>query len=1027
MKKNAKSVVLLILIFSMTLFLNSCFTIWEVNQPAVIAEGTAFQVDLKMSTNAEDTGAKYGILGLLVPNDWTIDSVYFQGAYSGVGEYLHPDSADGNPGGQIDTCWTDSIEAHYPSGANMQWIVYQANTAYTAGTDTAYFDVHVEMASGSTLGDFDLGYLITNAGLDFTDSTYWDVSLDNAVEVIAASDIVTIADIQDTTGSGSDASILKDSTVTVVGVVSAESYAFGSYWIQDGTGPWSGVFVYDYNNAAAYGDSIMITALVAEYYGLTQLKNVSSFAVLGKGHKVEPSVVTSGEIATDGANAEAYEGVLVKVVDAEITDPDLGYGAWEIDDGSGGCMLDDKAEYYFDPAKYDSVKSVVGVLTYDWNDHKMYPRLAYDIVEPGESIRIQRIQHVRESAVLYGNDYTLLEDDTVTITGIVSVRSGLFYAGSGKKYYVQQSGGGAFSGLMVYDGVSDNVPTVYEGDSISVTGVIVEYISGGNTTEFNATEELLLWGVGAKVDTSDVKTETFNDSLYYNASQAATPYFNDPNFVNLNYEAEKWENCLIRLSNVTAAVITQYGIRLDDETGRGFLTSLGYTGVTMGTPPQGTLFKSITGVMYDHWGNYNFLPRYDSDIVLFEGPPMISNTGFSPSNPQPEDTITISTSLMDEGTITEAKLFYAVNSGTYSSLDLVLSTGGEYEAKIGPFANKDSISYYVTATDNDVNSASDPVDAPVSVHSFIISGPDEVTIYDIQYTDDPSGDSPYVDAFVQFTGTITADSSTNPSTFFIQDFDNTAHTGAAWNGVMVYSSDHNIYTVGDKVELVGAVIEYNGVTEVKDLASSKKVGTGSVTEEVVTSSDIAADSVSSEPFEGTLIKIDDVTVTEILTYGDWAVTDAEGFTVQIGGSDAYAYEPVVGDVIDFITGNLTYSYGRFEVLLRSEADMGAIVSIGNDGQTMPVTYKLDQNYPNPFNPTTTIQYGIAKEGLVTLTIYNILGQEVKTLVNTRQNVGVYKLQWNGLDNKNRMVSNGVYIYRIVSDNFVKSKKMIFLK
>jgi flagellar hook assembly protein FlgD len=108
--------------------------------------------------------------------------------------------------------------------------------------------------------------------------------------------------------------------------------------------------------------------------------------------------------------------------------------------------------------------------------------------------------------------------------------------------------------------------------------------------------------------------------------------------------------------------------------------------------------------------------------------------------------------------------------------------------------------------------------------------------------------------------------------------------------------------------------------------------------------------------------------------------------------------------------------------------MGTVtVKIDEDNNGIPSTYSLNQNYPNPFNPTTNIQYGIAKEGLVTLTIYNIMGQEVKTLVNTNQNGGTYKVAWNGLDNHNRMVPNGVYIYRIISDNFVKSKKMIFLK
>jgi len=829
----------------------------------------------------------------------------------------------------------------------------------------------------------------------------------------------TIAEIQDTTGTGSDASKLVDQTVTVSGVVSAESYAFGgNYWIQDGTGPWSGIMVYDPDNNAAYGDSIKITADVTEYYNLTELKNVTSFELLSSGHTVEPTLVTSGEIATDGANAEAYEGVLVEVVDADISNPDLGYGEWEIDDGSGACGIGAKAEYYFDHAKYDGVKSIVGVMDYSWSNTRLQPRLAYDIAETGESVRIQRIQQIRQSSILVENDTTFFNNDTLTITGIVTVKSGLFYAGDGKKYYIQQSGGGAFSGLMVYDYVSDNVPTVYEGDSISVKGVAVEYVSGGNTTEFNAVEGLSLWGVDAKVVTDDVKTETFNDSLYYTTGEETV----------MNYEAEKWENSLIKVSNVKVAAVTDYGVRLDDETGRGFLTSIGYSGgVTMGAPSEGTMFESVTGVMYDHWGNYNFIPRYDSDVVVMSGPPMISNTSFSPTNIQPEDTVTISTSIMDDGSITEAKLFYSLNDGGFTEVALVNTTGSGYEIEIGPFANKDLIKYYVTATDNDANSGSDPEGAPDSLYSFVISGPEEVTIYDLQYTDDPSGDSPYVGQLIKFSGTITADSAASSSSFHVQDFENSAHTDAAWNGIMVYSSSNNIYTVGDKVEIIGGVTEYHGLTEVVDVVSVNKIGTGDVTEEVVTSADIPSDSSSSEAYEGALISIKNVTVENILGYGDFEVIDNEGFIVQIGGSDAYTYEPVVGDKIDYVTGNLTYSYEKYEVLLRSDDDLGPVATKIEDDLKLATTYHLAQNYPNPFNPTTNIKYGIIKNGLVKLDIYNILGQHIKTLVNARQVNGQYQVVWNGLDKNNHQVANGVYIYQIISGDFVKTRKMLFLK
>ena len=166
--------------------------------------------------------------------------------------------------------------------------------------------------------------------------------------------ITTIAAIQDTTGTGSGDSPFIDQVVTVEGIVSAEIWAFGSsYYIQDGSGPWSGVMVYDGGRENAYGDSIRITGTVTEYYGLTEITNVTEYVKLDSGKTVEPSVVTTGEIGTDGINAEAYEGVLVQVKDAEITNPDLGYGEWEINDGSGACVVDDAADYYFTQANYN--------------------------------------------------------------------------------------------------------------------------------------------------------------------------------------------------------------------------------------------------------------------------------------------------------------------------------------------------------------------------------------------------------------------------------------------------------------------------------------------------------------------------------------------------------------------------------------------------------------------------------------------------------------------------------------------------
>jgi flagellar hook assembly protein FlgD len=94
---------------------------------------------------------------------------------------------------------------------------------------------------------------------------------------------------------------------------------------------------------------------------------------------------------------------------------------------------------------------------------------------------------------------------------------------------------------------------------------------------------------------------------------------------------------------------------------------------------------------------------------------------------------------------------------------------------------------------------------------------------------------------------------------------------------------------------------------------------------------------------------------------------------------------------------------------------------------MPVTYALEQNYPNPFNPTTTITYQLPEQRDVTLVVYNILGQVVKSLVQNVQSSGTYAVRWDGTNDHGTGVSSGVYIYRLKAGNFVQSRKMMMLR
>ena len=96
-------------------------------------------------------------------------------------------------------------------------------------------------------------------------------------------------------------------------------------------------------------------------------------------------------------------------------------------------------------------------------------------------------------------------------------------------------------------------------------------------------------------------------------------------------------------------------------------------------------------------------------------------------------------------------------------------------------------------------------------------------------------------------------------------------------------------------------------------------------------------------------------------------------------------------------------------------------------QQVPDQFLLEQNYPNPFNPSTTIRYSLPELSDVRLTIYNILGQQVRVLVNETQSAGVYTIQWNGHDAIGRQVATGVYLYRLQAGKHVAVRKMIFAK
>ena len=171
-------------------------------------------------------------------------------------------------------------------------------------------------------------------------------------------------------------------SVTTTGIVTANNMTSATsgvigYFIQDGEGPWNGIFVYDNTQAPEIGDEVIIEGEVQEFYDVTELVNVSYFETLSQGNDVPaPSVVTTGELAS----SEAYEGCLVQVVNAVCVIPDADYGEAIFDDGSGEVKTNDYMYLPEDGWIQDEYYAITGCIHYTFEEYKIEPRYADDIV-----------------------------------------------------------------------------------------------------------------------------------------------------------------------------------------------------------------------------------------------------------------------------------------------------------------------------------------------------------------------------------------------------------------------------------------------------------------------------------------------------------------------------------------------------------------------------------------------------------------------------------------------------------------------
>ena len=123
-----------------------------------------------------------------------------------------------------------------------------------------------------------------------------------------------------------------------------------------------------------------------------------------------------------------------------------------------------------------------------------------------------------------------------------------------------------------------------------------------------------------------------------------------------------------------------------------------------------------------------------------------------------------------------------------------------------------------------------------------------------------------------------------------------------------------------------------------------------------------------------------------------------------------------------ITSSFTESEMEIDYVRVYEASL-----LSSQKQKLPVDFKVLQNYPNPFNPVTTLRYDLPENGLVNITIYDMLGRKVKTLINQTQDAGYKSIIWDATNDYGKPVSAGIYLYQIQAGEYMQTKKMVLLK
>ncbi len=594
-----------------------------------------------------------------------------------------------------------------------------------------------------------------------------------------------------------------------------------------------------------------------------------------------------------------------------------------------------------------------------------------------EFVPIHEIQGNR----LPGSDTSAYIGQVVTTTGIAVTDVGEV-AGS-RVFFLEEAGGGPWSGIQVYFTSNQAVVPIQKGDSVVITGQVDEYY-GNTEIKISSASDAVIVSSGHPLPPA---AEIFCGYL----DTAATSMYPPDS-------AEAYEGVLVQLNSVyvTSTTGPNNDWEVTDGTGYVYIRNNGnYTY----TPQLGDNL-TVRGPVRVYYGLFRIEPRSDDDITVHV---LHLSTAFAVTN----DSVYVYFTAPVEETSAENPANYMLSGGV-SVLSATLDAADPKLVHLATTAMTPGTEYLLT-----VSGVQDTVGNPMPPDSVSFWG-GIIPITTIQSDTADSGLSNWEGRRVTISGICTVDS-TASNWYYIEEAQ-----GGYFSGIMVYDYDHEP-VMGDSVILVGTVNEYYGMTEIVDVIFFRVVSSGHpLPDPVEINTGMLAPGGNGEAVEGVLVQVDTALVVNPNEGGPYFEIDDGSGIARVGNRDAYAYEPHEGDTIG-VTGVVRYVGGGYTIEPRSDSDFVFIyVAVAENGNRLSGPFVV--RVPGIARRAAVLKLQLASATSLDLVLYDATGRRVQRVFRGTLQAGRHELRVPLKD-----LASGVYFLKVAADGFHRTYRLVHLR